>query len=231
MLSMPVLGAKKFIGVLALCGVLVAGVNVFYGPAVAADQDSKPLRILALGDSLTAGYGLDDPNDAFQVQLEQALKAEGYDVTVLPGGVSGDTTAGGLARLDWSLADNPDGVIIALGGNDLLRGIDPGVSKKNLSQMIETLQGQGIPVLLAGMRTIGNWGRDYEAEFNGMYGELAKEHDTLLMPFFLEDVAAVPSLNQDDGIHPTEEGVGIMVKNILPFAEQLVERIQKGLQS
>jgi len=181
------------------------------------------LRILALGDSLTAGYGL-APEDGFIAQLQRALDAAGLAVRVLDGGVSGDTTAGGLARLDWALADAPDAVIIELGANDGLRGLDPAATRTNLDVMLTRLGQAGKPVLLAGMLAPPNLGPEYGAEFNRIYPELAVSHGVLFYPFFLDGVAADPALNQDDGIHPNAEGVRLIVERMLPQLRDLVAR-------
>ncbi|MEM7122144.1 MAG: arylesterase [Pseudomonadota bacterium] len=185
-----------------------------------ADQ----MRILALGDSLTAGYGLPQ-GDGFTDQLQAALQEAGYDAVVLNAGVSGDTTAGGLARLDWALADAPDIVIVELGANDALRGIDPASSRANLSAILAELQARDLPTLLAGMLAPRNLGADYVTAFDGMYGELAEEYDVPLYPFFLEGVAAEPELNQPDGIHPNASGVAIIVDGILPDVTAMLDAL------
>ena len=188
-------------------------------------SQTDTIRILALGDSLTAGYGLDDLNDAFPARLEAALNADGYAVEILDAGISGDTTAGGRSRLDWSLADNPDAVIVELGGNDGLRAIDPDVTYDNLNAILNRLQQDGIPVLLAGMLAPPNLGREYGDRFVAVYERLAEEYDVVFYPFFLDGVAGDPALNQDDRIHPNEAGVDIIVERIAPFVTQLVERV------
>lgn len=185
---------------------------------------SPSIRILALGDSLTAGYGLDDLSLAFPARLEEELKAAGHDVEVLDAGISGDTTAGGRSRLDWSLADSPDAVIIGLGGNDGLRAVDPDVTYDNLNAIVGRLTSEGLPVLLAGMQAPPNLGREYGDRFFGAYLRLAEEYDIVFYPFLLDGVAGEPSLNQADRIHPNADGVNVMVEKILPYAEQLVER-------
>lgn len=195
---------------------------LFYANPAWAD----PLRLLALGDSLTAGYGLPH-EDAFPVRLEAALRARGHAVMVLDAGVSGDTTAGGRARLDWVLADDPDAAIVALGGNDGLRGLDPEGTRANLTAIVERLRGEGIPVLIAGMLAPPNLGPDYGSAFNAVFPEVAEETGALLYPFFLEGVAAEPALNQPDGIHPTAEGVAVMVAGILPAVEALLTRVEE----
>lgn len=186
---------------------------------------SSSIRILALGDSLTAGYGLDDLSLAFPARLEEELRASGHDVKVLDAGISGDTTAGGRSRLDWSLADSPDAVIVGLGGNDGLRAIDPDVTYDNLNAIVGRLTSEGLPVLLAGMQAPPNLGREYGDRFFGAYLRLAEEYDIVFYPFLLDGVAGEPSLNQADRIHPNPDGVNVMVEKLLPYAEQLVKRV------
>ncbi|WP_374377271.1 arylesterase [Dongia sp.] len=187
------------------------------GKAMAA-----PVRILAFGDSLTAGYGLPE-NDGFVPQLQQALQQMGRDVTVINGGLSGDTTAGGLSRLDWMLGDKPDLVIVELGANDMLRGLDPGQAKANLDSIIQRIKASGAKVLLAGMLSGRNMGADYQSKFDAIYPSLAQEHEVALYPFFLDGVAARPELNQQDGLHPTKEGVAVIVGKILPFLTRVLD--------
>jgi len=177
---------------------------------------AEPAKILAFGDSLTAGYGL-PPEESFTEQLEQALRAAGQDVVVQNAGVSGDTTAGGRARLAWTLADRPDLVILELGGNDGLRGIDPADTRANLDAMLNELKTRNIPVLFTGMRAPPNLGRDYTDEFDGLFAALAQKYDVPLYPFFLDGVAAQPKLNQPDGIHPNAAGVAIIVERLKPY--------------
>jgi acyl-CoA thioesterase-1 len=191
-----------------------------FSAAVAAD--ASPIRILAFGDSLTAGYGLNNPADAFPAQLERALKAKGHNISVIQGGISGDTTTGGRSRLDWSLAAHPDAVILELGANDALRAIDPKITSDNLTFIVKRLGDERIPVLLAGMMAPPNLGRDYSDRFNKIYPIIAKDSGVLLYPFFLDGVAAKPELNQADQLHPTVQGVKIIVDRILPLAEKLV---------
>ncbi|MDT8441516.1 MAG: arylesterase [Desulfuromonadales bacterium] len=178
--------------------------------------------IAVLGDSLTAGYGL-ERRDAFPAQLERALRQSGWSVTVLNAGVSGDTTAGGLARLDWLLADRPQAVIVALGANDALRGLPPEQSFNNLDAILERLRAAGVRVLLAGMLAPRNLGDDYVNRFDRTYPELAARHQVALYPFFLAGVATEPALNQADGIHPNAAGVARIVEQILPDVIQLLE--------
>jgi acyl-CoA thioesterase I len=182
--------------------------------AFAAD----PLRIVVLGDSLSAGYNL--PADAaYPVQLEAALKAKGLEVTVENAGVSGDTTSGGLDRLDWSVADGAKGVIVALGANDALRGIDPAIPAANLDQILSRLKARNIPVFLVGMLAPPNNGADYAAKFNAIYPDLSAKYALPLYPFFLDGVMAVPGKQLPDGMHPTREGVAVMVERTLPQIE------------
>jgi len=187
-------------------------------PARAAEK----ARLLILGDSLTAGYGLPS-EDSFPARLQDALEREGISVDVINAGVSGDTTAGGLARLDWALADRPSHVLVALGANDGLRGLDPALTESNLEQIIQRLQQAGVKVMLAGMYAPPNLGREYGEAFNGMYPKLADRYDVPLYPFFLEEVATVPELNQADGIHPNARGVDVMVQNIVPSLRAFIE--------
>ena len=179
-------------------------------------------RLLVLGDSLTAGYGLPSAQ-AFPVKLEAALRAKGVAVTVINAGVSGDTTAGGLARLDWSLADKPTHVIVELGANDMLRGLDPGQARRNLDQIMTRLRAEKLPVLIAGMLASRTLGAVYQAEFDGIYPALAKQHGAALYPFFLDGVATDPTLNQSDGLHPNARGVDVIVERILPSVMTLLE--------
>jgi acyl-CoA thioesterase-1 len=177
--------------------------------------------ILDFGDSLTAGYGL-TPEQAFPARLEIALRRQGLEARVVNGGVSGDTTAGGLARLDWALAENPDLVILALGANDALRGIDPAAVRDNLDKMIQKIEASGAKVLLLGMFAPPNWGEEYRNAFDRIFPELARAHGVPLYPFFLEGVAMKPELNQPDGLHPNERGVAVLVDRIAPVVAGLV---------
>jgi acyl-CoA thioesterase-1 len=197
--------------------VLVALALLLVAPAAMANT-----VIVALGDSLTAGYGL-PPEDAFPAQLEARLKRQGTDARVVNAGVSGDTSTGGLARLDWALADAPDLVIVELGANDALRGISPALTRANLDAILARLVAQGVKVLLTGMRAPPNLGRDYGGEFDVIYPELAAKHRVALYPFFLEGVAAEPGLNQHDGIHPNAEGVAIIVERLAPHVLALID--------
>jgi acyl-CoA thioesterase I len=181
---------------------------------------AKPPEVLVFGDSLTAGYGL-PAADAFPAQLEARLKDDGVGVKIVNAGVSGDTTTDGLARLDWALADKPDVVVLALGANDALRGIDPKIVRANLDKMIDKIQASGAKVLLLGMLAPANWGADYQRDFDAIYPDLAKAHGVPLYPFFLEGVAMNPALNQPDGMHPNARGVAVMVDRIAPLVAKV----------
>jgi acyl-CoA thioesterase I len=185
-----------------------------------APAGARTLQIVDIGDSLTAGLGL-PANEAFPARLEARLKQDGLNVHVANAGVSGDTTAGGLARLDWALGDKPDLVILALGANDALRGIDPVEVKANLDKMIDKIQASGAKLLLLGMLAPANWGKPYDDAFDRIYPDLAKAHGVPLYRFFLEGVAMNPDLNQPDGLHPNEKGVGILVDHIAPVVAKL----------
>jgi len=189
--------------------------------ATAHAAESGPVKLVVLGDSLAAGYGLDEA-DAFPNQLQRELIARGHRVEIANGGVSGDTSTGALTRLDWAIPEDTDLVIVELGANDALRGVDPTQTFDALRKIIKTLQGRSIKVLLAGMRAPPNMGADYEAEFNAIYSALARELDVPLYPFFLDGVAANPELNQADGIHPNATGVAEIVDRIRPVVEALV---------
>jgi len=188
------------------------------GPALA-----EPFRIVGFGDSLMAGYQL-SPGDSFPEKLEAALRARGHDVTVANAGVSGDTTGDGLSRLDWSVPDDTDLVILELGANDMLRGIDPATAEKNLNEIITRLEERGIKILLIGMYAAPNLGPDYKQAFDSIYPRLAEKYNLPLVPFFLDGVVGNASLQLQDGMHPNAEGVDLMVKNVLPAVEPLVER-------
>lgn len=183
-----------------------------------------PIRLAALGDSLTAGYGL-AAAQAFPVRLQEALRRQGYDVVILNFGISGDTSGGGLARLGPVVDARPDGVILELGTNDALRGIDPHRVRANLEAILKRLGQAKIPVLLCGMRALANFGRDYTKSFEAIYPDLAERYDTVLYPFFLDGVAGRPDLNQADGLHPNPAGVDAIVARLLPAAETLLRRL------
>jgi len=191
-------------------------------PTAATDA---PLRITVLGDSLTAGLGL-AAAETFPTQLEKALRRQGLKVDVANAGVSGDTTAGGLARLDWTLADDPQLVIVELGANDALRGLSPDEAAANLDAILTRLKQKGVPALLIGMRAPRNLGPDYYNSFNAIYPRLAGKHDVPLYPFFLDGVVGNPALNQTDGIHPNPQGVAVIVKRILPLVLQTIGQMR-----
>lgn len=182
---------------------------------------AEPIRLLALGDSLTAGYGL-PADQGFAPQLERALRQRGIDVKVINGGVSGDTSAGGLARLDWALADKPHAAIVELGANDGLRGLDPARMHDNLDAIVLKLKAAGIKVLLTGMLAPPNLGREYGEAYKAAFAQVAKTHQVAFYPFFLDGVAGQAQLNQKDGLHPTAEGVTVIVERIAPVAARLL---------
>jgi acyl-CoA thioesterase-1 len=182
---------------------------------------AKPPEIVAFGDSLTAGLGL-PASETFPARLQARLKDEGIDVKIVNAGVSGDTTTDGLARLDWALADKPDFVILALGANDALRGIDPKIVRENLDKMIDKIRASGAKILLLGMLAPSNWGADYEQAFDRIFPEVAKAHDVPLYPFFLDGVAMNPALNQPDGLHPNQRGVAVLVDRIAPLVAKMI---------
>ena len=201
-------------GFLAFClGLLLA-----FSPLQA-----QSLRILALGDSLTAGLGV-DPADAFPAKLEAALKARGHDIVITNAGVSGDTSTAGAERLDWALGDPVDAVILELGANDALRGIDPDQTEKALDRILTEIKKRNLPVLFAGMLAPRNLGPDYGKKFDALFPRLAQKHGVLFYPFFLDGVAADPALNQPDGLHPNSKGVDMIVSRILPITEDLLKQ-------
>ena len=199
----------------ALIALLLAPLSSM-APAAAATT-----RILAFGDSLTAGLGL-ATDQSFPAQLAARLKADGYDVIVDNGGVSGDTTTDGLARFDWTMGDHPDVVLLELGANDMLRGLAPAKAAANLDAMLGKLKAAKVKVLLLGMRAPPNWGIDYQKSFDAIYPMLAKKYDVPLYPFFLDGVALDPKLNQPDGLHPTAAGVAVIAGRIAPAVERLL---------
>lgn len=200
--------------------VLIVVVAALTGSAPAAD---RVLKIVAFGDSLTAGLGL-PAGAAFPARLEAALKAKGHAVTIVNAGVSGDTASGGLGRLDWSVPDDADAVILELGANDALRGVDPKTTKAALDAILGKLDARRVPVLLAGMAAPRNMGADYVRAFDAIYPALASTHRVVFYPFFLAGVATDPKLNQGDGLHPTAAGVDVIVARILPSVEALIAR-------
>jgi len=202
--------------------VLMLALMTMANPAWA--EATKPLKLVVLGDSLSAGLGL-PAQEAFPAKLQKALQAKGIAVDMTNAGVSGDTSSGGRDRLDWSVPDGTDGVIVELGANDALRGIDPALTRTALTDIVQRLKARKIPVMLCGMVAPPNYGADYAARFNSIYPDLAKKFDVPLYPFFLEGVAADAKLNQADGIHPTAAGVDIIVGNIMPTVEAFLGTI------
>jgi acyl-CoA thioesterase-1 len=216
--------------IVRLCRLFILLAAIVFGSVVAQAAPSRPIRLLVLGDSLTAGYGLAAP-DAFQAQLADALHKAGYDVTLLDGAVSGDTTAGGLARLDWALGDGTpgagaDAAIVALGGNDGLRGIDPRDTLANLTAILDKLQARGVKVLLSGMYAPPNLGEDYEKSFRAVFDTLGRRPGILYDPFLLQGVAANPALNQADHLHPNAAGVKVEIARLLPLVEKLLGEVR-----
>ncbi|BCH06706.1 arylesterase [Mesorhizobium sp. 131-3-5] len=199
---------------LALCGAI-------------SSARAEPFKIVGFGDSLMAGYGL-GPGEGFTDKLQAALRAKGRDVAVANAGVSGDTTSGGLARLDWSVPDGTQLVILELGANDMLRGVLPDIPKKNLDEMLAKLKQRKIAVLLAGMRAAPNLGADYQTAFDAIFPELAKKYDVPLYPFFLDGVAGQPGMQLEDGLHPSAKGVDLMVERILPTVEKAIAAVPGG---
>ncbi|MGO4872031.1 MAG: arylesterase [Roseiarcus sp.] len=208
------------IRVQALALALAAALSLAAAPA-----EARLLHIVALGDSLTAGYGL-PPGEAFPDALARALKARGWDVEVANAGVSGDTAADGLARFDWSVPAGADALIVELGANDMLRGMDPSAAETALALILEKARAAHIATLLTGMRAPPNLGPDYQRRFDAIYPDLAKNYGVPLYPFFLGGVAGDPKLNQSDGLHPTREGVEKIVAAILPSVEGVLAEVK-----
>jgi acyl-CoA thioesterase I len=209
-------------------GLLTAAIMTAAEPALgqASAAVSAPVKLVVLGDSLSAGYGL-SASDAFPAKLQKALKARGINVDMTNAGVSGDTSSGGRDRLDWSVPEGTEAVIVELGANDALRGTDPSVTRAALSDIVTRLKARGIAILLCGMVAPPNYGREFAARFNSIYPELAKSASVPLYPFFLEGVAADARLNQADGMHPTAEGIDVIVKNILPTVQAFLGSISR----
>ena len=206
----------------ALAAALIILFVTFAAPPRAAAAAAQPIKLLTFGDSLTAGYGLPH-DDGFESRLQQALTAKGLNVQVQDGGVSGDTSAGGRSRIDWSLGDKPDVAIVELGANDGLRGIDPKDTEANLTAILDRLQAAHIPVLLSGMYAPPNLGAEYGQAFRAVFDRLSKRPGILYDPFFLQGVAADVKLNQADGMHPNPQGVHIIVARLLPLVEKLID--------
>jgi acyl-CoA thioesterase-1 len=208
---------------LVSAGIAASLAGVMAGPAKAA----VPVKLVALGDSLTAGYGL-AANEGFTAKLQAALNARGRDVTVANAGVSGDTATGGADRVDWSVPDGTQGVIVELGANDMLRGVDPKITRAALTRVLDRLAARKIPAMLAGMKALRNLGPDYIEAFESIYPDLAKPRGLILYPFFLEGVAGDRSLAIADGVHPNPRGVDKIVAGILPSVEQFLDQIKGG---
>jgi acyl-CoA thioesterase-1 len=203
---------------------IAAALLVAFGLCIAPADAIAPVRILAFGDSLTAGLGLAEA-DTLPTRLAGALTKMGRPATVINGGVSGDTSADGLARIDWALADKPQIMILALGANDMLRGLDPSTTRANLEGIIAKAEAAGVETILAGMLAPPNLGTTYKSAFDAIYPGLAKAHNLILMPFLLQDVAQNSDLNQADGLHPNDKGVAVMVRNLLPYVTEAMDRL------
>lgn len=217
--GLPAPLCKLFAGALMLVVVAAAPLST--------QAEPSQITIVALGDSLTAGYLL-GPDEGFAEQLDRALKEAGHEnVNVANAGVSGDTSAGGLARLDWAVGPEADAVILELGANDALRALNPALTRRNLGEIVTRLKARDLPILLAGMYAPPNLGAEYGETFNPIYPELAESEDLLLYPFFLEGVAGDRTLNLGDGIHPTAEGIAIIVAGILPMVEKLIAEVEE----
>jgi acyl-CoA thioesterase I len=213
---------RVFVHMLVLAMVLIGTGTVF--AQTPAANETKPIKMVVLGDSLTAGLGL-SASSAFPARLQKSLKSKGIAVDMINAGVSGDTASGGRDRLDWSVPEGTEAVILELGANDALRGIDPKVTRAALTDILTRLKARKIAVLLCGMVAPPNYGSDYSARFNAIYPELAKSFGVPLYPFFLEGVATEARLNQADGLHPTAKGIDVIVKNILPTVEAFLGTI------
>jgi len=223
-------GWPSALSALAICLFYAALMAAVWPQSARAQETSNEVVIVAFGDSLMAGYRL-APGKSFPAQLEAALQEEGRNVRVVNAGVSGDTSADALARLDWSLPDDADAVIVELGANDALRGFDLSETRSALDEILAKLKERDLPVLLTGMEAPRNYGEAYAEGFREIYAELAEKHDTLFYPFFLKGVALNPDLNMPDGIHPTAEGVTVIVENILPKVRDLIARARERTAS
>jgi acyl-CoA thioesterase-1 len=207
---------------------IAAGLILFLAVCGAiSSARAEPFKIVGFGDSLMAGFGL-GPGEGFTDKLQAALRARGHDVSVANAGVSGDTTSGGLARLDWSVPDGTQLVILELGANDMLRGVTPDIARRNLDEMLGKLKQRKIAVLLAGMRAAPNLGADYQHAFDAIFPDLAGKYDVALYPFFLDGVAGQPGLRLEDGLHPNARGVDLMVERILPTVEKAIAAVPGG---
>jgi acyl-CoA thioesterase I len=207
---------------------ILTAAEIAFTPVARADE-AKPVKLVVLGDSLSAGLGL-SAADAFPARLQKALRDKGIGIDIGNAGVSGDTASGGRDRLEWSVPEGTQGVILELGANDALRGTDPSVTKAALSDILTRLKARGVPVLLCGMLAPPNYGRDYADRFNAIYPDLSNSFGVPLYAFFLDGVAADAKLNQADGIHPTSAGVDIIVKNIMPTVEAFLHTIKEQIR-
>ena len=209
----PDIGAMRLVSTLVLMFLMLA-----------VPVSAAPKVILALGDSLTAGYGL-PPGQSLTDKLQEALKAQGQDVSIINAGVSGDIAAQAVARLDWALTDDVKGVILELGANDALRGLDPAQADQALRQIMDKLKAKNLPVLILGMRAPPNLGPDYVTKFDAIYPKLSADYGALLYPFYLDGVAAQATLNQADGIHPNEKGLAVIIPKLLPLVAELLSKL------
>jgi acyl-CoA thioesterase-1 len=207
-----------------ICCLLIG--SIMPGQAAPPSAPQSKGTIVAVGDSLTAGLGVNE-EEAYPAQLEKKLRAAGYDWKVVNAGISGETSSGTLSRINWVMKLRPDIVILETGANDGLRGIDPAVTRKNIDETIRILKQQNVTVVLAGMRMFRNLGQEFTKGFANLYPSLASKHDLILVPFFLQGVAGNPSLNRPDGIHPTAEGYRIVTENVYPFARKAIDRVKK----
>jgi acyl-CoA thioesterase-1 len=218
-------GGRRVQALIAAAAFALGCFACLFATSFPAQAQDRPVRIVVLGDSLSAGLGLSG-SEAFPAKLARALQAQGIAVEIANAGVSGDTASGGLARLDWSVPEGTDAVIVQLGANDALRGVDPKITRGALDQIMRRLKERGIEVLLAGLLAPRNLGNDYSRAFDAIYPELADKYGALLYPFFLDGVATLAKLNQRDGLHPNAEGVDMIVKGIQPKVEELVTRVR-----
>jgi acyl-CoA thioesterase I len=216
-------GAWRIVAHVLVLSLLLLAPATVYAQATAA-RETKPVKMVVLGDSLSAGLGLSAPA-AFPARLQKALQSKGIAVDMINAGVSGDTSSGGRDRLDWSVPEGTEAVILELGANDALRGVDPKVTRSALTDILTRLKARGIAVLLCGMYAPPNYGADYSARFNAIYPDIARQFGVPLYPFFLEGVATEAKLNQPDGLHPTADGIDVIVKNILPTVEAFLGAI------
>lgn len=218
--------SRRFVVQVVALSALCNGVLGAVAGNVMATSPPRPIKIVAFGDSLTAGYMLPE-QDAFPAKLQKALTAKGHDVEIVNAGVSGDTTAAGLDRIAWAVPTDADGVIVELGANDVLRGLDPAAARANLDKILATLTSQKAEVLVAGMRAPANLPPTYVTAFDAIYPDLARRYGALLYPFFIEKIAMNANLNLSDGMHPNAKGVDAIVADILPKVEELLARVEK----